>query len=67
MGQRAKKVLSDSLRPVDFRIGLLDSVLNMPDGQVKFFWEILITEELRTILLIKICGGICGGGGGAWG
>ena len=31
--------MSDSLGPVDFAIGLVDSVLNLPDGQVIFFEE----------------------------
>ena len=44
--QRAKKVLSDSPGLVDFAIGLVNSVINLPDGQVKFFWRIQITEEL---------------------
>ena len=35
--QRAKKVVSHSLRLVDFAIGLVNSVLNLPNGQVKFF------------------------------
>ena len=35
--QRAKKVVSDSPGLVDFAIGLVNSVLNLPDGQVKFF------------------------------
>ena len=39
---------------VDFRIGLVNSVHNLPNGQVKFFWGIQITEELRSIILIKI-------------
>ena len=39
--QRAKKVVSDSRRAgvVDFAIGLVNSVLNLPDGQVKYFKE----------------------------
>ena len=37
--QRAKKVVSDSQRLVDFAIGLVNFVLNLPDGQVKFFEE----------------------------
>ena len=37
--QHAKKVVSDSLGLVDFTIGLVNSVLNLPDGQVKFFEE----------------------------
>ena len=48
--QRAKKVVSDSLGLVDFAIGLVIFVLNLPDGQVLFFGEIQITE---SILLIK--------------
>ena len=36
-GQRAKKVVSDSPGLVDFAIGLVNSVINMPEGQVKFF------------------------------
>jgi len=37
--QHAKKVVSDSLGLVDFTIGLVNSVLNLPDGQVKCFEE----------------------------
>ena len=37
--QRVKKVLSDSLGLVDFAIGLVNSVFNLPDGQVRFFEE----------------------------
>ena len=36
--QRAKKVVSDSPGLVDFAIGLVIFVLNLPDGQV-LFWE----------------------------
>ena len=35
--QRAKKVVSDSLGLVDFSIGLVIFVLNLPNGQVLFF------------------------------
>ena len=38
----ADKVVSDSLGVVDFAIGLLNSFLNLPSGQVKFFGEIKI-------------------------
>ena len=34
--QRAKKVLSDSPGLVDFAIGLVNSVVNLPNGQVMF-------------------------------
>ena len=37
--QHAKKVVSDSPGQVDFAIGLVNSVFNMPDRQVKFFEE----------------------------
>ena len=37
--QRAKKAVSDCL-------GLVISILNLPDGQMKFFGGIQITEEL---------------------
>ena len=39
MLQRAKKVVPESLRQVDFAMGLVNSVLNLPDGQGKFFEE----------------------------
>ena len=51
--QRAKKVVSDSAGLVDFAIGLVIFVLNLPDGQVQFFGEIQITEGWLSILLIK--------------
>ena len=44
--QHAKKVLCDSTGLVDFVIGLVIFVLNLPDGQVLFFGEIQITEGL---------------------
>ena len=51
--QRAKKVVSDSLGLVDFAIGIVFFVLNLPEGQVLLFEEIQITEGLLSILLIK--------------
>ena len=44
--QHEKKVVSDSPGLVDFAIGLVIFVLNLPDGQVLFFGEIQITEGL---------------------
>ena len=44
--QGAKKVVSDSPGLVDFAIGLVNSVLNLPDGQVKIFRRIKITKVL---------------------
>ena len=37
--QHAKKVVSDSPGLVDFAIGLVNSVFNLPDGQVMFYEE----------------------------
>ena len=37
--QRAKKVMSVSLQLVDFAIGLVNSVFNLPNGQVMFYKE----------------------------
>ena len=37
--QLAKKVVSNSPGLVDFAIGLVNSVLNLPDGQVMCFEE----------------------------
>ena len=35
--QHAKKAVSDNPGLVDFAIGLVNSVVNLPDGQVMFF------------------------------
>ena len=45
-GKCAKKAMSDSPGLVDFAIGLVIFVLNLPDGQVLFWGEIQITEGL---------------------
>ena len=37
--QRAKKVVSNSPGLLDFAIGLVNSVFNLPNGQVIFFKE----------------------------
>ena len=37
--QRAKKVLSDSQGLVNFAIGLVNSVVNLPNGQVMSYEE----------------------------
>ena len=37
--EQRKTVVSDSLGLVDFAIGLVNFVLNLPDGQVEFFEE----------------------------
>ena len=46
LSQRAKKVVSDSPGLVDFAIGLVIFVLNLPQGQVLYFGGIQITEGL---------------------
>ena len=51
--QRAKTAMSDSPRLVDFAIGLVILVLNLPNRQVLFFRQIQITEGSESILLIK--------------
>ena len=44
--QRAKKVMSDSPGLVDFAVGLVIFVLNLPEGQLLLWGEIQITEGL---------------------
>ena len=43
--QRAKKVVSDSLRLADFALGLVTSVLNLPDRQVMVFEEFKLKKN----------------------
>ena len=52
--QCAKKVASDSPRLVDFAIGLVNSVLNLPDGQVKYVEEFNLQKncEINNIILL---------------
>ena len=45
--QCAKKEVSDSLGLVDFAIGLVNSVLNLPDGQVKYFEEVNLQKNFE--------------------
>ena len=52
--QLAKKVVSDSPRLVDFAIGLVNSVINLHDGQVKFFEEFKLQKNCEINLLIKM-------------
>ena len=51
--QRAKKVVSDSLGLVDIAIGLVNSVINLPNGQVKFLEEFKLQKYCEINLLIK--------------
>ena len=49
--QRAKKVVSDSLGLVDFVIRLVNSVLNLPEGQVKFFGKFKLQKNCNQCCL----------------
>ena len=51
--QCAKKVVSDSLGLVDFAIGLVKSVFNLPDGQLMFFADSNNRRSVKSILLNK--------------
>ena len=50
---RAKKVLFNSPGLLDFAIGLVNSVINLSDGQVKFFEGFKLQENCEINLLIK--------------
>ena len=52
--QRAKTLVSDSPGLVDFAIGLVNSVLDVPNGQVKCFEEFKLQKSCS--ILIKISG-----------
>ena len=43
--QRAKKIVSDSPGLVDFGFGPVNSVLNLPDGQVNFFGKFKLQTD----------------------
>ena len=45
--------MSDSLGPVDFAFGLVNSAINLPDRQVKFFEEFKLQKNCEINLLIK--------------
>ena len=51
--QLAKKVVSDSPGLVGFAIGLVNSVINLPDGQVELFEESKSQRNCEINLLIK--------------
>ena len=50
---RAKKVLFNSPGLLNFAIGLVNSVINLSDGQVKFFEEFKLQKNCEINLLIK--------------
>ena len=43
--QRAKKVVSDSPGLVDFAFGLVNSVFNLPNGQVNFWGKFKLQND----------------------
>ena len=51
--QCAKKAVSDSPGLVDFAIGLVNSVINLSIGQVKFFEEFKLQKNCEINLLVK--------------
>ena len=51
--QRAKKVVFDSPGLVDFAIGLVNSVINLPNGQMKFFEEFKLQKNCEINVLIR--------------
>ena len=51
--ERAKKVVSNSPVLVDFASGLVNFVINLPDGQVTFFEEFKLQKNCEINLLIK--------------
>ena len=51
--QRARRVVSDSPGLMGFAIGLVNSVINLPNGQVKFFEESKLQRNSEINLLIE--------------
>ena len=51
--QHAKRVVSDTPGLLDFAIGLVNPVINLPNGQVKFFEEFKLQKNCEVNLLIK--------------
>ena len=51
--QRAKKVVADSPGLVDFAIGLVNSVFNLPNGQLMFLRNSNDRRTVKSILLVK--------------
>ena len=56
--QRAKKVLSSSPGLVDFAIGLVNSVSNLPDGQVMFYEEFELQKNKKFWGLVEMTTGL---------
>ena len=47
-GTPCAAIVSDSPGLLDFAIGLVDSDHHLPDGQVKFFWELKLQNYCRA-------------------
>ena len=45
--------MSDSPGPLDFAVRLVNSVINLPDEQVKFFEEFKLQKNCEINLLLK--------------
>ena len=60
--QRAKKVLCDSPGLVDFAIGLVNSVVNLPDGQVMFYEEFEKQKNKTFLGLVEMTSGLVNAG-----
>ena len=52
--QHVKKVVSDSPGLIDFAIRLVSSVIDLPDGQMKFFRYSNHRRIVKSILFIKM-------------
>ena len=48
--------MSDSLGLVDFAIGLVNSVRNLPNGQVEYFEEFNLQKNCEILLIKKFWG-----------
>ena len=56
--QHAKKVVSNSLRLVDFTIRVANSVLNLPDRQMKCFGEFILQNNYDKSCSSRIAFGL---------
>ena len=61
--QRAKKVVSESPGLVDFAIGPVNAVLNLPKGQVKFLGKFILQKNCNQCGSSNFWGRGRGGGG----
>ena len=51
--KHAKRIVSDSPGLVDFAIGLVNSVINLSDGQVNFFEEFKLQKNREINVPVK--------------